>query len=96
MLIQRLVAGAPKVIRRNIGILAPSFQQAQDPIQQLFIDKIREYNSKSQGGKKLVDVPPEIEKEKNSELERLKKQYQIQGDGTQFPNFKFQDPVVEK
>ncbi|XP_076753465.1 ATP synthase-coupling factor 6, mitochondrial [Xylocopa sonorina] len=95
MLTQQLVAGAPKVIKRNIGILAPSFQEAKDPIQQLFINKIREYKSKSAGGK-LVDATPEIEKERRSELDRIRKQYNIQGDVSQFPSFNFQDPVVEK
>lgn len=32
---------------RNIGVLAPCLQKATDPIQQLFVDKIREYKQKS-------------------------------------------------
>lgn len=32
---------------RNFGISAPCLQKASDPIQQLFIDKIREYKQKS-------------------------------------------------
>lgn len=47
MLTQRLTVGLPKVLKRNIGIVAPVLQKASDPIQQLFIDKIREYKSKS-------------------------------------------------
>ena len=47
MLTQRLTINVPKVIKRNIGILAPALQKATDPIQQLFIDKIREYTAKS-------------------------------------------------
>lgn len=34
---------------RNIGILAPALQKASDPIQQLFVDKLREYKQKSAG-----------------------------------------------
>lgn len=47
MLIQQLIASTPKIIRRNIGILAPVFQEAKDPIQKLFLDKVREYKAKS-------------------------------------------------
>lgn len=47
MLIQQLIASTPKIIRRNIGILVPVFQEAKDPIQKLFLDKIREYKAKS-------------------------------------------------
>lgn len=32
---------------RNIGILAPALQKATDPIQQLFLDKLKEYKSKA-------------------------------------------------
>lgn len=37
------------VCTRNIGILAPALQKASDPIQQLFVDKLREYRQKSGG-----------------------------------------------
>lgn len=37
------------VCSRNIGILAPAMQKATDPIQQLFLDKLREYRQKSGG-----------------------------------------------
>lgn len=47
MLRLRLTPNIPKIFKRNIGIVAPALQKASDPIQQLFIDKIREYNSKS-------------------------------------------------
>ncbi|GBP32317.1 ATP synthase-coupling factor 6, mitochondrial [Eumeta japonica] len=69
---------------------------ATDPIQKLFLDKIREYKSKSGGGK-LVDVSPEIQKELKTELEKLEKQY---GGGagvdmTAFPDFKFDEPKLD-
>lgn len=35
------------VARRNLGIAAPAMQKISDPIQQLFLDKIKEYKSKS-------------------------------------------------
>lgn len=37
------------VCQRNLGVLAPLLQKATDPIQQLFLDKIREYKQKSGG-----------------------------------------------
>ncbi|CAD6231558.1 GSCOCG00001469001-RA-CDS [Cotesia congregata] len=84
------------IVRRNIGMMAPCMNKVSDPIQQLFLDKIREYKSKSSGGK-LVDPTPEIQNELKSDLERLATQY---GGGpgvdmTQFPKFKFEDPNVE-
>ncbi|XP_011311755.1 ATP synthase-coupling factor 6, mitochondrial [Fopius arisanus] len=96
MLSPRLVIQYPKVIKRNIGIMAPVMQKVSDPIQQLFLDKIREYKSKSSGGK-MVDPTPELQKEIKSELERLATQY---GGGpgvdmTKFPAFKFDDPQVD-
>ncbi|KAK1119128.1 hypothetical protein K0M31_013628 [Melipona bicolor] len=95
MLTQRLIINVPKIIKRNIGILAPALQKATDPIQQLFIDKIREYTAKSAGGK-LVNATPEIEKERQSELDRIRKQYNIQGDPKEFPKLKFTPVAVEK
>ncbi|XP_023014696.1 ATP synthase, coupling factor 6 [Leptinotarsa decemlineata] len=85
------------VCSRNIGILAPCLQKASDPIQQLFIDKIREYKQKSNNGKNLVEPTPELEKELKTELEKVARQY---GGGpgvdmTKFPSFKFQDPVID-
>jgi F-type H+-transporting ATPase subunit 6 len=33
--------------KRNVGISAPALTKASDPIQQLFVTKIREYKQKS-------------------------------------------------
>ncbi|CAG9854503.1 unnamed protein product [Phyllotreta striolata] len=82
---------------RNIGILAPCLQKASDPIQQLFVDKIREYRQKSNSGKTLVEPTPALEKELKTELEKVTKQY---GGGkgeemTKFPSFKFVDPQID-
>ncbi|XP_012252101.1 ATP synthase-coupling factor 6, mitochondrial [Athalia rosae] len=100
MLSSRLAAGikeVPKVLKRNVGILAPALQKASDPIQQLFVDKVREYRSKSAGSNKLVDASPEILKELEAELEKAAKQY---GGGpgvnmTEFPKFQFEEPKVD-
>ncbi|CAH1365159.1 hypothetical protein MTP99_001451 [Tenebrio molitor] len=82
---------------RNIGILAPCLQKATDPIQQLFVEKLREYKQKSEGGTKLVEPSPDIQKELTSELDKVAKAY---GGGpgvdmTQFPSIKFTDPVID-
>lgn len=79
--------------RRNKG-------GATDPVQQLFLDKIKEYRSKSPNDD-LVEPSPAILKELQKELEKLAKNY---GGGpgvdmTTFPTFKFEevqlDPIDE-
>ncbi|XP_022821394.1 ATP synthase-coupling factor 6, mitochondrial-like [Spodoptera litura] len=69
---------------------------ATDPVQQLFVDKIREYAQKSADGK-LVDPSPTILKEMKKELEKLEQQ--LGGgagvDMTTFPTFKFDDVKVD-
>jgi F-type H+-transporting ATPase subunit 6 len=50
MLSSQLLSGirnVRSVARRNFGVAAPALQKISDPIQQLFVDKIREYKSKS-------------------------------------------------
>ncbi|KAJ2944694.1 hypothetical protein O0L34_g4051 [Tuta absoluta] len=97
MLTSSLIGGlraarAHVVITRNLAATS----KATDPIQQLFLDKIREYKQKSAGGK-LVDPTPEITKEMKTELEKLEKQF---GGGsgvdmTAFPSFKFEEPKLD-
>ncbi|XP_063235385.1 ATP synthase-coupling factor 6, mitochondrial [Bacillus rossius redtenbacheri] len=101
MLRQRLLAvlkNQVPLLKRNVGICAPALQKATDPIQQLFIDKVREYSKKSSAaGGKLVDPTPEIQKELQTELDKLAKQYGG-GEGvdmTQFPTFKFPEPQLD-
>ncbi|XP_023705420.1 ATP synthase-coupling factor 6, mitochondrial [Cryptotermes secundus] len=101
MLVSHLCANGKQVhviLRRNIGVCAPVLQKATDPIQQLFVDKVREYAKKSSAaGGKLVEPTPEIERELATELEKVAKQYGG-GEGvdmTQFPAFKFKEPEVD-
>ncbi|XP_063972946.1 ATP synthase-coupling factor 6, mitochondrial-like [Diachasmimorpha longicaudata] len=96
MFTPRVLRSLPEVGKRNIGIMAPAMQKVSDPIQQLFLDKIREYKSKSSGGK-MVDPTAETQREMKSELDRLATQY---GGGpgvdmTKFPTFKFDDPHID-
>lgn len=79
------------VVRRNMAAAT-----ASDPIQQMFLDKIREYKQKSSGGK-MVDPSPEIQKELKTELDKLEKQFggSSGGDMTQFPSIKFEEPKLD-
>ena len=47
MLTQQVYRTAAVVGRRNFGASAVVLAKATDPIQQLFIEKVREYNKKS-------------------------------------------------
>ncbi|XP_065371862.1 ATP synthase-coupling factor 6, mitochondrial [Calliphora vicina] len=82
--------------RRSIGIIAPAMSKASDPIQQIFLDKVREYKQKSAGGK-MVDPTPEIEREMKNELDRVAKQFGSDGktDMAKFPEFKFPEVKVD-
>jgi len=87
-----------KLLARNFGITAACSQTAAvDPIQKLFVDKIRDYaqKSKSSGGK-LVDASPETEKSLTDELEKISRQFGAKGaDFTKFPTFHFADVDLE-
>ncbi|XP_067936991.1 ATP synthase-coupling factor 6, mitochondrial-like [Watersipora subatra] len=69
-----------------------------DPIQQLFVDKIRLYAQKSkEAGGKLVDATPAVEARFQSELHRVEQTYGV-GKGedfTKFPTFSFKDTPLE-
>ena len=95
----RLASAIKPCIQRNLGssaILAKA--AASDPIQGLFVEKIREYATKKKSaGGKLVDSTPEIEANLKNELDRVAKMY---GGGagvdmTKFPDLKWQDPALE-
>ncbi|NXA35759.1 ATP5J factor, partial [Eudromia elegans] len=77
-------------LRRNVGLSAVAFNRAKelDPVQKLFLDKIREYNTKSKQSGGPVDVGPEFQKDMNESLARLQRMYG-EGDLTKFPEFKF-------
>ncbi|CAH0564592.1 unnamed protein product [Brassicogethes aeneus] len=70
-------------------------QQADDPIQQLFIEKIREYRTRSEGGN-LVEPTPELLEELQSKLASVNKNYDAEGvNMTAFPTFEFVEPVID-
>nr|XP_045004656.1 ATP synthase-coupling factor 6, mitochondrial [Jaculus jaculus]XP_045004657.1 ATP synthase-coupling factor 6, mitochondrial [Jaculus jaculus] len=80
-------------LRRNIGVTAVAFKEL-DPIQKLFVDKIREYKSKRQASGGPVDTGPEYQQELERELFKLKQMYG-KADMNTFPDFKFEDPKFE-
>lgn len=76
-------------LRRNIGVTAVAFNKELDPIQKLFVDKIREYKSKRQASGGPVDTGPEYQQELDRELYKLKQMFG-KGDMNTFPTFKFE------
>ena len=67
-------------LRRNIGTSVVLFKQAKDldPIQQLFLDKIREYNSNK---KAIQDADASYQKKLREETTKLQKQFGLHGQG---------------
>uniref|UniRef100_A0A9J7ZLR1 ATP synthase peripheral stalk subunit F6, mitochondrial n=1 Tax=Cyprinus carpio carpio TaxID=630221 RepID=A0A9J7ZLR1_CYPCA len=96
-------------IQRNLPPLTPLCTKAKnlkkpvrytsitqlDPIQRLFLDKIREYSTKSQASAGPVDAGPVYEKALSEELNKLQRLYGS-GDLTKFPEFKFSEPVLDE
>ncbi|XP_073524371.1 ATP synthase-coupling factor 6, mitochondrial [Phyllobates terribilis] len=83
-------------LRRNIGLTAIAFNKTKelDPIQKLFVDKIREYRTKSQQSGGAVDAGAEYQKDLNEDVSKLQRLY---GGGNleKFPDFKFEEPKLE-
>lgn len=80
-------------LKRNVGVTAVAFREL-DPIQKLFVDKIREYKTKRQASGRPVDTGPEYQQDLDRELFKLKQMYG-KGEMDTFPTFKFEDPKFE-
>ncbi|CAL1301075.1 unnamed protein product [Larinioides sclopetarius] len=82
--------------QRNFAASSALMATATDPIQKLFLEKLKEYTKRSSGGK-LVDVTPEKQKEYDEVLLNLKKQYGADKsqDFTKFPTFSFPEPKLD-
>nr|XP_054760107.1 ATP synthase-coupling factor 6, mitochondrial-like [Lytechinus pictus] len=84
------------LVRRNLGVSSVVMAKTKaaapaDPVQKLFVDKIREYsNKKKSAGGKLVDSDAQTEKQMQTEIGKLNKMFGG-GDMTQFPTFEFKD-----
>lgn len=81
-------------LRRNIGVTAVAFNKELDPVQKLFLDKIREYKAKRLASGGPVDTGPEYQQEVDRELFKLKQMYG-KGEMDKFPTFNFEDPKFE-
>ncbi|XP_029376149.1 ATP synthase peripheral stalk subunit F6, mitochondrial [Echeneis naucrates] len=84
-------------LRRNIGLSAVLFTRAKelDPVQKLFLDKIRDYNTKSKTSGGIVDAGPVYQKNLSEEVSKLQRLYGG-GDLTKFPDFKFTEPKLDE
>ncbi|XP_025733869.1 ATP synthase peripheral stalk subunit F6, mitochondrial-like [Callorhinus ursinus] len=85
-------------LRRNIGVTAVAFHKELDPVQKLFMDKIREYRTKQQASGGPTDTGPEYQQDLERELFKPKQTYG-KADKNMFPDFKFEYPkceVIEK
>ncbi|XP_002737532.1 ATP synthase peripheral stalk subunit F6, mitochondrial-like [Saccoglossus kowalevskii] len=100
MLVRFLIGNAGTVrqavsiqCRRQIGVSAVVLQKGQklEPVQQLYLNKLREYASKSKAADgAMFEVSPKTEKDMADEIDRLTKLYGG-GDMTAFPEFKFKE-----
>ncbi|XP_032362228.1 ATP synthase peripheral stalk subunit F6, mitochondrial [Etheostoma spectabile] len=84
-------------LRRNIGISAVLFNRAKelDPIQKLFLDKIKDYNAKSKISGGIVEGGASYQKNVSEEVTKLQRLYGG-GDLAKFPDFKFPEPKLEE
>ncbi|XP_014260848.1 ATP synthase-coupling factor 6, mitochondrial-like [Cimex lectularius] len=82
-----------------VRISVRSYSKAVDPIQQLFVDKIREYDQKLKAnGGALFDPTPELERERSNQYLMLKRQLFKDSNPenlTQFPEFRFEDRPLD-
>ena len=86
------------VSRRALSTSWTASQKASDPIQQVFVDKVREYaQKKSASGGKLVDADAKTQANLNKELEKVAKNFGGAAgvDMTKFPDLKFEEPKLE-
>ncbi|XP_051284242.1 ATP synthase-coupling factor 6, mitochondrial [Dicentrarchus labrax] len=84
-------------LRRNIGLSAVLFNKTKDldPIQKLFLDKIRDYRAKSKASGGIVDAGPAFDNNLSEEVSKLQRLYGG-GDLEKFPEVKFSEPKFEE
>ncbi|XP_028988102.1 ATP synthase-coupling factor 6, mitochondrial [Betta splendens] len=92
-----LRSAVSQTLRRNIGISAVLFNRAKelDPVQKLFLDKIRDYNVKSKASGGIVGAGPAYQKNMSDEVTKLQRLYGG-GDLTKLPDFKFHEPKFDE
>ncbi|CAF0863802.1 unnamed protein product [Didymodactylos carnosus] len=84
------------IIRRNFGLTSIIYQKT-DPVQQLFVDKIREYYAKQKKTSDgLVDATSETRKSLEDTLSKLKNAYGAETeDLLTLPKYSFKDPQLD-
>uniref|UniRef100_A0A9J8BXL4 ATP synthase peripheral stalk subunit F6, mitochondrial n=2 Tax=Cyprinus carpio carpio TaxID=630221 RepID=A0A9J8BXL4_CYPCA len=84
-------------LRRNISLSAIVFNKARDldPVQKLFLDQIREYNTKSKAAGGVVEAGPAYQKNLTEEMTKLQRLYGG-GDLSSFPQFRFPEAKLEE
>ncbi|XP_040041594.1 ATP synthase peripheral stalk subunit F6, mitochondrial [Gasterosteus aculeatus] len=84
-------------LRRNIGLSAVVFNRTKelDPVQKLFLDKIRDYTTKSKSSGGIVDSGPDYQKNLSDEVTKLQRLYGG-GDMAKFPEIKFTEPKFDE
>ncbi|XP_040568838.1 ATP synthase-coupling factor 6, mitochondrial [Lepeophtheirus salmonis] len=94
-----VVRSSQMISQRSLGLSAVALQQkaALDPVQQIFVDKVREYATKKKATGGLVEATPAVDAELKFELNKIAKAYGG-GEGvdmTKFPSFNFGEPQIE-
>jgi len=92
------MAGLLRQSIRSFSVCRTVFSKgdAQDPIQRLFVDKLREYGVKAKQTGGLFEAPAEITKGLHDELEAIERRRNPnKADMTKFPTFQFSDAAVE-
>ena len=79
----KLNANCGQIYQTSYRLMAATTQTPSDPIQKLFVDKIREYTQKSKsttGG--LVDASPQVLKGLQEEMDRVTRSYGLKDEKT--------------
>ncbi|CAG0915597.1 unnamed protein product [Notodromas monacha] len=83
---------------RNMRMAVPACQAQVDPIQKIFVDKIKEYASKSKSAKDgLVDADNDALKGLHQEIDRVNKTFGFKeaAEVEKLPTFNFSEPAIE-
>jgi len=85
-----------KSITRNFGVTAVALKEL-DPVQALFIEKIKEYTQASAAaGDDLLGASDEIRAKLAGEYEKIARMYGAESGGMdEFPTFSFEEPHLE-
>eukprot|EP00092_Neocalanus_flemingeri_P024945 GFUD01027055.1.p1 GENE.GFUD01027055.1~~GFUD01027055.1.p1 ORF type:complete len:106 (+),score=29.95 GFUD01027055.1:67-384(+) len=98
MSLRASISSTATFARRCFSVNVPACTAVSDPIQGLFVEKIREYGDKKAAGEgKMVDATAATEAELQNELDKVAKAY---GGGAgidmaAFPELSFEDPAMD-